>query len=393
MIRSSFTRTIGLARCAWRRARRVVARPWSASVPAAILFGVGFSSVDVHADVIPVSPATDLQAAIDAAATGDTLLFAPGDYVAGDLVVGARQSLTLEAQDPGNRPRFTATPGAKRLIGVESTGGSILRNLEFAGDNATVSIGGEGNAIEGCAFDGTNSASFFASGLEIRSAVNTTVDACQFVNAFGVGAAMLGVAQSDNTMINNSTFSMINGRNGMTILSTTSNTLVTGCVFISVSTPGLTGAVVIEAGATDAVIDMTTFTLCGGTRGAAISIFEGGSGTVTDCNFLSNIAGDAGAAVWIEEPMYEDPGVVALSGNSFCANQPANTRGDFDNEGANTVCGCLADFDESGVVGFPDLVLVLSAFGDDRPFLDLNGSGVIDFPDIVQVIGVWGPCS
>ena len=52
-----------------------------------------------------------------------------------------------------------------------------------------------------------------------------------------------------------------------------------------------------------------------------------------------------------------------------------------------------ADFDESGDVGFSDILTLIGLWG---PCVgcpeDLDGSGDIGFGDILALIGVWGPC-
>ncbi|MCP3902590.1 MAG: VCBS repeat-containing protein [Planctomycetes bacterium] len=62
------------------------------------------------------------------------------------------------------------------------------------------------------------------------------------------------------------------------------------------------------------------------------------------------------------------------------------------------VLGCAAcpeDLDDSGAVGFSDVLAVIGAWGPCPPECpqDLSGNGVVDFADILEVIGAWGPCS
>ena len=55
---------------------------------------------------------------------------------------------------------------------------------------------------------------------------------------------------------------------------------------------------------------------------------------------------------------------------------------------------CPADLDESGTVGFNDLVALLSAWGPcGNPCVgDLDESGEIGFNDLVSLLSAWGPC-
>ncbi len=56
---------------------------------------------------------------------------------------------------------------------------------------------------------------------------------------------------------------------------------------------------------------------------------------------------------------------------------------------------CPADLDDSGDVGFPDLLMVLSAWGpcdEDCPE-DLDGSKDVGFDDLLLLLAAWGPCA
>ena len=55
---------------------------------------------------------------------------------------------------------------------------------------------------------------------------------------------------------------------------------------------------------------------------------------------------------------------------------------------------CNADVDESGDIGFDDLLAVLAAWGpcdEDCPE-DIDGSGTVGFDDLLLVLAGWGPC-
>ena len=54
---------------------------------------------------------------------------------------------------------------------------------------------------------------------------------------------------------------------------------------------------------------------------------------------------------------------------------------------------CPEDVDGSGAVDFPDVLAILSAFGDcDGCPEDVDGSGAVDFPDLLAVLAAFGPC-
>ena len=58
----------------------------------------------------------------------------------------------------------------------------------------------------------------------------------------------------------------------------------------------------------------------------------------------------------------------------------------------NVQTPCPADIDNSGVVDFEDLLLVLDAWGNKGGPEDLDGSGFVDIGDLLVVLAAWGPC-
>ncbi len=90
---------------------------------------------------------------------------------------------------------------------------------------------------------------------------------------------------------------------------------------------------------------------------------------------------------------YEDLGGL-MPGSVFFGTQ---TDINFRLEGSVIqVDPCPADIDESGSVGFEDLIAVLSAWGPcNHPTHcpeDLDGGGVVDLADLLIILSAWGPC-
>ncbi len=51
------------------------------------------------------------------------------------------------------------------------------------------------------------------------------------------------------------------------------------------------------------------------------------------------------------------------------------------------------DLDGDGIVGTPDLLIVLGAWGVNPGHpADFNGDGVVDAADLIELLGAWGPC-
>jgi hypothetical protein len=55
---------------------------------------------------------------------------------------------------------------------------------------------------------------------------------------------------------------------------------------------------------------------------------------------------------------------------------------------------CPADVDDSGDVGFADLLAVLAAWGSCTPCAEgIDGDGTVGFADLLVVLAAWGPCA
>jgi hypothetical protein len=54
---------------------------------------------------------------------------------------------------------------------------------------------------------------------------------------------------------------------------------------------------------------------------------------------------------------------------------------------------CDGDLDGDGLIGFGDVLLVLSAWGETESEADATGDGVVDHDDLIQVLAAWGPCA
>lgn len=56
---------------------------------------------------------------------------------------------------------------------------------------------------------------------------------------------------------------------------------------------------------------------------------------------------------------------------------------------------CEGDIDLDGIVGVPDLLLLLAQWGDVCPPLclgDLDGDGLVGVPDLLMLLAGWGAC-
>ncbi|MBG81053.1 MAG: hypothetical protein CMJ39_10145 [Phycisphaerae bacterium] len=126
-----------------------------------------------------------------------------------------------------------------------------------------------------------------------------------------------------------------------------------------------------------------------------------GYGTVMFCRFESNL-GYYGAGL-----SSEDFGSVDVSNTVFCDNRDPdgllqNIEGSWDDLGANSFSdncetpGCPTDFNFDGVVDVNDILIVLDLWGPcldpDDCITDVNGNGLTDCPDLLATLAAWGPC-
>ncbi|NNE46902.1 MAG: right-handed parallel beta-helix repeat-containing protein [Rhodothermales bacterium] len=139
------------------------------------------------------------------------------------------------------------------------------------------------------------------------------------------------------------------------------------------------------------------------------TVFISSSATVTleRCRiFSSSVAGLRGGAhataVVIDSVFGENfKGVeiapaleLTVSGTLFCDNEIADIEGDYVDAGGNQflkTCPPLEDIDLDGIVGFTDLLSVLTSWGIcvGCP-ADIDFSGEVNFLDLLSVLAAWG---
>jgi hypothetical protein len=138
-----------------------------------------------------------IQAAVDAAAAGDTIRVSPGVYPERVRIAGARDGLTIEAADAANPPvvqgkTTTSTDGvqvegvddvtlrALRIVNANTgvrltrTTGAVLEDLHLENDGLAVRIvGGSGNTVRHAVVEGTRG----RAGILVESSPSTTIEA------------------------------------------------------------------------------------------------------------------------------------------------------------------------------------------------------------------------
>jgi len=85
---------------------------------------------------------------------------------------------------------------------------------------------------------------------------------------------------------------------------------------------------------------------------------------------------------------------LAPGGGSGCAGLAVIDFGAYEAAGAVAEAPVVsADLDGDGLVGFTDLLVLLSAWGDVAgcQLVDLNGDGTIGFGDLIILLASWTP--
>ncbi len=65
---------------------------------------------------------------------------------------------------------------------------------------------------------------------------------------------------------------------------------------------------------------------------------------------------------------------------------------DDNDDGVLDACVCIADINDDGTVGGPDLAVVLSFWGTSNAGADLDGDGLVTGADLSLILANWGPC-
>ena len=76
-----------------------------------------------------------------------------------------------------------------------------------------------------------------------------------------------------------------------------------------------------------------------------------------------------------------DQAVCLASGGNFVGGECTSS---------SCTAPCPTDLDGNGETGFPDIVVLLSAWG--TPDGDVNGDGVTEFQDLIVLLSAFGDC-
>ena len=92
---------------------------------------------------------------------------------------------------------------------------------------------------------------------------------------------------------------------------------------------------------------------------------------------------------------------LAVSSTVFCESSAAPISGGWTDGGGNAFTSgscappCTADLVNDGAINAADMAIVLNFWGTDGsqfPGVDIDGDGVVDGADLAAVLNAWGPC-
>lgn len=135
-------------------------------------------------------------------------------------------------------------------------------------------------------------------------------------------------------------------------------------------------------------------TMAGALRPAApLSVFRGGAPQGTwSLSVTDAVGGDAGSVSIACLELVTAPDCNA-NGVPDAQDIASGTSVDTDGDGFPDECGCRADLDGDGIVGGPDLAVLLAAWGPcPSCAADLTGDGSVLADDLAIVLSSWGAC-
>lgn len=335
-------------------------------IAAAALVASAVHAAELH---VPAEFPT-IQAAIDAAVPGDTVVIAAGTYFERPRLTKA---VSLRGA-PGATTVLDGSPGGPSplfLVDVESSLAFEVRDLTVRGSTnyAAVVRRSAGLHLRHCIFE--DNSNVFGAAL-VPSETTATFSDCLFRNNSSLNGGAVNTDRA-SPRFERCVFRNNHATNaGTALIESQSQSTIVDCVF-----EGNTG----PSGAVYAW-DHSTTTLLG-------SLFCGNSQNQPGSGFVSQ--------------------VIIGDGNEFSANcddcdgDGESDRGeillgtdvDLDGDGLPDGCVCFGDFDRDGQVAVGDLSLQLEAWGKTTPaqaFADLDGDGAVDAEDLALLLAAWGPC-
>ncbi len=353
-----------------------------------------------------------IQAAVDAAANGDTVQVAPGNYPESVNLRG--KSILVRSALPGGASvvapqgtrSFVATSNESantKVIGFRITkGGKIGGGIETVnsaptfdsciiedctnGHGGGAQISGGATSFIACDFvdcvaSSTPSTTYGGGGAIRCIGGATTVDYCSFRGCLNGQANILMQEGGGSAFIKRSSFLGAPTETGWGhIYNAYSTVTIEDSLFDLMKTPALFGWSPFTVRRTD----FRSFT------GDSVMNMRYGQTLIDGCHFYNCHVNTALFAVTYS-------GTYALANSGFCSASNPLFQGPWTNLGGNdfnAACSCLGDLTNDGIVDGADFTIVLASWGTGpgASVGDVSGDGDTDAMDIALLLANWGYC-
>jgi hypothetical protein len=363
---------------------------------------------------VPQDEAT-IQAAVDVADPGDTILVAPGIYVESvnlrgkPVIVKSEVIRGARVFAPEGTRAFVASSGessSTRVIGFRIDrsgdwgGGVYVQGASPVFDTCTIENSrnntGGGALVQGgaptfvgchfrdCWIDGAGGGAYGGGGAIRSVGGSVLIDRSVFERCYGGQGDIMMQEGGGASILRRSTLVGASGVSGWWIYNAPgSSYTIEDCQFDS-----LDGIVLF--GWSPYTVRRTTFRNITGDTGGRVVEIRYGQTSIEDCSFERCVMDD-----YLFGVIYS--GTYALSGSSFCACSTPLFQGAWSDLGGNdfdAYCSCAGDLDGDGVVGGTDLAIVLGGWQSGPGFTDgdVNGDGEANGQDLALILANWGVC-
>jgi hypothetical protein len=273
---------------------------------------------------------TSIQAAVDAAVEGDTIVIAAGTYMLTSAISVYDKDLVIRgAVDANGRPAtvLNGQNATYHINALVQTAGTVIENLVLTNgrgsqNGAIYMFGCNGMTFRNCSVRGNQRG---AIGL---NSSNVTMIGCEIIDNTATPGTSAG--------------------GGIYVAGTIS---LIDCVVSGNAASFSGGGIYVPSGS---VVNLTRTRVCGNSAPQVAQIGQTGSGIVNDLG---------GACVM-----------------TTCANCPTTP--------------CPADLDNDRIVGAADLSIVLASWGvcGQACPADIDGNGMVGAVDLSAVLAAWGAC-
>jgi hypothetical protein len=319
-----------------------------------------------------------IQAAIDAAATGDVVLVAPGTYVESIDFLGK----AIEVRSSSG-PEVTVIDGTGAAV-------SVVSAVSGEGDDTlldgfTITNGEAGTIYTPLPFY------TFGGGMYV-DASSPTISNCIFAEnraGFGGGAYFReSFSEVSNTIFHDNR--AITDGGGAQCWG--GGVVFNACTFTLNRAPQSFGGGAHFTRGTPRIVGCVFANNTAATGGGFTWNSFGDGMEVSGSSITGNLA-VTGGGIWVR-PGYSD---LALVSTEICGNVPDAISGQYEDIGKNILCtGCRGDVNNNGQVDGADVSIMLGYWGFSPIGVpvsaDLDNSGVVDAADLAILLANWGVC-